>query len=153
MGSSSNNNYNKLNNKVFGSNDSSIYLYSEMPVINTNNKNLNGNKKFNRNNYKNVEETLAVSPVRTIAASMKHTTNNNSSNKQIILLKRDKAGKLIPIEATTTTSFKQQQQHIHQIKAMNEEVFLAENNDIIKMYNKIKKRIETNEENRNDNLI
>jgi hypothetical protein len=131
MGSSSNNNYNKLNNKVFGSNDSSIYLYSEMPVINTNNKNLNGNKKFNRNNYKNVEETLAVSPVRTIAASMKHTTNNNSSNKQIILLKRDKAGKLIPIEATTTTSFKQQQQHIHQIKAMNEEVFLAENNDII----------------------
>jgi len=132
MGSSSNNNYNKLNNKVFGSNDSSIYLYSEMPVINTNNK--NGNKKFNRNNYKNVEETLAVSPVRTIAASMKHTTTttNNSSNKQIILLKRDKAGKLIPIEATTTTSFKQQQQqHIHPIKTMNDEVFLAENNDII----------------------
>ena len=40
-----------------------------------------------------------------------------------------------------------------QLNSVIKNIIKIENNDIIKMYNKIKKRIETNEENRNDNLI
>ena len=40
-----------------------------------------------------------------------------------------------------------------QLNSVMKNIIKIENNDIIKMYNKIKKRIETNEENRNDNLI